>query len=174
MKRSKRMNRYEFLKQESLLSWSVIKWGWENHTLSFDNMLDYAVLQLESSNDENIAILAGLSETDRDTICQILNELVSKEPEQDSKGKWILAALLVIQESELDDQSKIDSLQEVYAEFDYPESLSKCSIYYVEPEKRTNVKIGDILSDPLIEMQKVIKQLFQIFGKNPETHDEVS
>jgi hypothetical protein len=165
MSDAKKKTRYDLLKRESLLSWTVIKWGWENHTLSFSEVLDYAILQLESSSDENIAILAGLSETDKDTMCQILDGLASKETVEGSKERWILASLLSIQESGLDDQGKLDQLQMVYADFDYPESLSKCSIYYVDPEKRNSVKVGDILSDPLMEMQKVIEQLFHEFGK---------
>lgn len=165
MTEAKKMTRYELLKRESLLSWTVIKWGWENHTLNFSELQDYAILQLEFSSDENIAILAGLSEADKDTMCQVLDGLASKETVTGSKERWILASLLSIQESELDDQGKLDQLQMVYAEFDYPESLSKCSIYYVDPEIRNSVKVGDFLSDPLMEMQKVISQLFQELKK---------
>ena len=159
----KSQSAYDLLKRESLLSWTVLKWGWEHHILGYREIQDYAISQLEYCSNDDVEILAGLSKSDQDTIIQILGKLAEKEPTvQDASDNWLLASLLLIQESNLDTQGKLDRLQEIYSEFNYPDCLSKCSIYYADDR---NAKLGDFLSDPLMEMQKAIAFLFHKLGK---------
>jgi len=150
--------RYNILKRESLLSWSLIRWALKGKKIPFDGAIDFAIMKIEDSFDENIAIIAGLSESESDLMQSLVERLAEKEFVHLFEETWMLAALLEIFEASISEQEKIDQLQEVYSEFNYSERLEKCSIYYTRPEQG-KVRVGDVFDDPLTEMERVIQQL---------------
>ena len=150
--------RYNILKRESLLSWSFIRWALEGKKIPFDSVIDFAITKMEEPIDENIAVLAGLSESESDLLQSLVEKLAEAESVRLPEETWLFAALVEIFEASVSEQEKIDRLQEVYSEFNYSERLEKCSIYYTRPEQG-KVNVGDILDDPLTEMERVIEQL---------------
>jgi hypothetical protein len=62
---------------------------------------------------------------------------------------YLLASLIALNESKLELNKKVDSLQEMYSLYMYPDVMSSCSIY-----SQDNI-------DPLEGMVKAIKQLKQ-------------
>ena len=49
--------------------------------------------------------------------------------EDTNLNKLKLAALLSLKESTISNKEKCDRLQELYADFNYPDDMSECSIY---------------------------------------------
>lgn len=87
-----------------------------------------------------------------------INELAAEDTTVHIEERWILAALICIEDSSATEAEKIDMLQEVYGEFNYPELLARCSIYFTDSAINTTNR-NDSLIDPLIEMRKVMKKL---------------
>jgi hypothetical protein len=159
----KEMNLIDIMKTNKLLDWNTLRMGFEKHWISKEDIIDFSINEL-TSNDETNIILSSLASCENETNENIL-EMIDKHiasrqivlHENDEIKKWLLGHLMFLDQLDLPDQEKIDQLQEVYSEFDYPEDMAKCSIYYVEPGKE--IKVGEYLSDPLQEMKKVIKSL---------------
>jgi hypothetical protein len=131
-----------------LLNWSVIALGLKNNWTNKKNIIDYAV-NLLKNGDNNInivSIAAGEYLDSHEFFSLVLTQAENKFFDYDI-DKWRLAFLLCIDESNANEQKKIDKLQEVYSQFNYPKDMYFCSIY----------STGN--SDPLLIMKQVIKDL---------------
>lgn len=128
--RRKEMDPLEVLGECRLLDWSSIWLGYKRGWVRREDICEYAISQLGDENcSENIAILAGggyLSDEEFEGI--ILNE-INSHGEAGSLDKWRLAFLLCIAVSNDSYADKVSELQEIYAEFGYPEDMASCSVY---------------------------------------------
>ena len=116
-------------------------------------MIDYAVsLLMTESDDEDIAVIAAGESLSDDELFDLVSAQSKNEDAGADLDKWRLAYLLCIAESDSSEQEKIDKLQDVYSQFDYPEDMASCSIYAQD----------DI--DPLMAMMQVVKGLRQKFS----------
>lgn len=131
-----------------LAQWSTILLGVEKHWVGREEIFEYVMSQLlNGCESEHTAIIAGggnLSDEE-------LFDIISKQTEAgncaaDMDG-WRLAFLLCIEMSNDSEENKICKLQEVYADFDYPEDMTSCSIYSQDR------------ADPLAAMNRVINKL---------------
>lgn len=124
------MDPLEMLGECRLLDWSSIWLGYERVWLRREDICEYAISQFGDENcSENIAILAGgdyLSDEEFEGV--ILNE-INGHDETGGLDKWRLAFLLCIAASHGSYDKKVSKLQEIYAEFGYPEDMASCSIY---------------------------------------------
>ena len=142
------MDASEILQELGLLSWSVISCGFEKGWMTKKQVIDYAVKQvLKGESSSNIEIIAMGEDLNDHEFLSLVNSESKAGEEQFSLKSWRLAKLIVIDNSDKNDQEKIDRLQEVYSSFHYPEDMSSCSIY-------ANDGI-----DPLIAMHNVIQNL---------------
>ncbi|WP_223522437.1 DUF2247 family protein [Pseudomonas sp. A-B-26] len=132
--------------------WSTIFLGFRKRWIRREDIFEYAMSQLlNGCESESVAIIAGgeyLSDEE-------LLEVISKQTEMTNyvaeMDKWRLAFLLCIEASNDNDENKINRLQEVYADFDYPEDMASCSIYSQDGV------------DPLVAMSQVVKKLRESF-----------
>ena len=135
-----------------LACWSTIFFGFRKNWIRREDIFDYAINQLlEGCKSVRVAIIAGgeyLSDEE-------LLELISKQMEMTNcvadTDKWRLAFLLCLDASNDSYENKINSLQEIYADFDYPEDMASCSIYSQDG------------IDPLVGMSQVVKRLKERF-----------
>ncbi|ASA57914.1 DUF2247 family protein [Vibrio gazogenes] len=132
-----------------LLCWATILLGLKKGWVSRKDVIDYAVALLVNGNEnEDVAIIAGGESLEDDELFNlILNQIKQTDDTASALDKWRLAHLLNIAESDYDEQTKLDRLQEVYANFDYPEDMASCSIYSQDE------------IDPLVAMMQVIEEL---------------
>ncbi|EGU56401.1 hypothetical protein VINI7043_21066 [Vibrio nigripulchritudo ATCC 27043] len=132
-----------------LLCWSTIHLGLKKGWVSRKDVTDYAVdLLINGNENENVAIIAGGDSLDDDEFFTLVsNHVRQPDDKASSLDKWRLAHLLNIAESDDNEQTKLDRLQEVYANFDYPEDMASCSIYSQDE------------IDPLVAMMQVIEEL---------------
>jgi len=89
--------------------------------------------------------------TDDELIGLVLNLIKTTDSAADL-DKWRLAFLLCIEASDDSDEDKVNKLQEVYADFDYPEDMASCSVY-----SQDNVS-------PLVAMSQVVQELRERFS----------
>lgn len=88
-----------------------------------------------------------VDEASEEDFFSALNKNAGPFEEFVEQEKWRLAFLVCISNLNSDDNEKIRLLQEVYADFYYPEDMAECSIY------------GDGRGDPLAAMMRVIAEL---------------
>jgi hypothetical protein len=146
---------YEELLELNLIDWPTLYIGFKKGLISKKDIEDYATLLLTEPSffEQDIALLANATNYDENAIEDMLTKLFDlnsliKENEID---KLKLAALLNIEKSPISNQEKCDKLQNLYADFDYPEDMADCSIYSTSP----NIS-------PLKAMNKLI---FSLRGK---------
>lgn len=165
------MTVYEILEQSDLIDWPVILVGWTERYVSRKNVIDWSVswlTQHESEDCESIIALAG-AEHDSDADIEIwltaAAELKAGFNIKDSnayaleKEKWRLAFLKSLQKERISDAEKINKLQELYARFDYPEDMQRCSKYGASDFAIEKGNAVQQYIDPLEALADVITQL---------------
>lgn len=131
-----------------LLCWSTILLGLKKGWVSRKDVIDYAVdLLVNGNEDEDVAIIAGGESLEDDELFNLISNQAKQSDNAAALDKWRLAHLLNIAESDDDEQTKLDRLQEVYANFDYPEDMASCSIYSQDE------------IDPLVAMTQIVEEL---------------
>lgn len=144
------MKSIEVLKEQNLICWSVLLAGLQRGWVEKSDIANYAIDILSAgldNGDENIAVLAGADSISDTEIKNLLLQVGGKIVSPESIEKWRLAKLTALEESALSEEEKLGGLQDVYAEFDYPEDMASCSIYAQ----------GSV--DPLVAMTEVISAL---------------
>lgn len=130
-----------------LLCWTTLFWGWKRGWVTRKDIIEYAVnLMMESKveGDENVVLIASGESFGDSELESLVYERVKNGDQGVSIDKWRLAHLISLAESDTSEQEKIDALQELYAEFEYPEDMASCSIYAQDE------------ADPLTVMMEVI------------------
>lgn len=131
-----------------LLCWSTILLGLKKGWVSRKDVIDYAVgLLVDGNEDEGVVTIAAGESLEDDELFNIVSNQVAQTDNAADLDKWRLAHLLYIAESDDDEQIKLDRLQEVYANFDYPEDMASCSIYSQDE------------IDPFMAMTEVVDKL---------------
>lgn len=126
------MKPIEVLKQLNLINWAVLFTGFQRGWIIKSDISNYSVSLLSDSlddGDENIAVLASADSFDDSEVKELLLKISDQYSEPEIIERWKLAMLITLNESGLSEEEKIDRLQELYAEYDYPEDMSSCSIY---------------------------------------------
>lgn len=146
------MSIYDQLKKLNLASWSTLLVGFDSGFISRQDIEDYATSLLEEKSSFNldIALLASIDDYDSNEMRKMIEKQLNlKYLDKEVEIKKIkLAALLSLEESSLSEEDKCYKLQELYAEFNFPNDMSECSIY------STNSKIS-----PLSAMHNLIVSL---------------
>jgi len=144
------MRSVEVLNNLNLLCWSLLFMGLRKEWVTKSDIEGYAVSLLSANldgGDEKIAELASAESLGDDDVRELLFQLGRADEQPDNVEKWRLALLISLSESVLSEEEKVDRLQELYAEFGYPEDMSACSIY-----SQNSIA-------PLIAMSRVISSL---------------
>ena len=156
------MSPFYILKSLDLLGWLTLLVGWERGWATKSDLEHYATDKLQNATCENdlvdTAILASAKQLDNAEIGQSLKQLAENTPErsQEALEKWRLARLIALQSQGLDWDEKVTRLEEIGADFGFPEDMRNCSRYAISDEATD--------SDPLESMANVIVGLRKHFG----------
>ena len=146
------MSPFKLLIRLGLIGWSTINLGFKKGWVKRKDIFDYAISQLVSgSNIEDVAVIAGGEYLTDDELIGLVLNLIKTTDSAADLDKWRLAFLLCIEASDDSDEDKVNKLQEVYADFDYPEDMASCSVY-----SQDNVS-------PLVAMSQVVQELRERF-----------
>ena len=115
------MSIFNTLKALNLLCWDVMLIGFKKNWINRDDISDYAVeLLLCDENDENVILIASCNFYDDSEVLSLLGKLANNQLAFSGLDRWRLASLVNISNADLNDQKKMDLLQEVYSRYDYP------------------------------------------------------
>ena len=138
----------KIMADSGLLCWSTLLLGMKKGWACRNDAIDFAVeLLVKGNNEEDVALIAAGDCLQDDEFFNLIKNRTTPTNRAVAIEKWRLAFLLSISGSDDDEQTKLDRLQEVYANFDYPEDMVACSIY-------SQHKI-----DPLVAMAQIIEKL---------------
>lgn len=155
------MNTITELSRQGLLCWQTVAVGFQNNWLNKDAVSDYAFKLLSEGLDggnTDIAVLAGTDSLNDREVSDLIRAICQREgtdtaqAEANALEKWRLSKLLALNSAEFSAEEKIEKLQELYADFDYPSDMAACSIYSQDG------------IDPLTAMQTLINELKQKLG----------
>jgi hypothetical protein len=136
-----------------LASWSTMLLGFRKRWVRRDDIFEYAINQLLiGSESERVAIIAGGRYLSDEELVEIVSKQIEVENCVADIDKWRLAFLLCVDASDDSDENKIKRLQEIYADFDYPEDMASCSVYSQDR------------GDPLVAMKQVVNRLREKFS----------
>ncbi|WP_407311129.1 DUF2247 family protein [Pseudomonas sp. nanlin1] len=142
------MSQLDVLTDLNLASWSTIFVGYTKHWINREDIFEYAMSQLLNGCDsENVAIIAGGKYLNDEEILDIISKQINIKDFVVEMDKWRLAFLVCIDQSNDSDEKKLKRLQEIYADFDYPEDMASCSVYSQDGIA------------PLVAMSQVVKRL---------------
>ncbi|MHC8340462.1 DUF2247 family protein [Pseudomonas sp. HLT2-19-2] len=135
-----------------LACWSTIFFGFRKRWIRRDDVFEYAISQLlNGCESERVAIIAGGEYLSDEELLAIISKQMEMTDCVADMDKWRLAFLLCIDASDDSDENKINRLQEIYADFGYPEDMASCSIYSQDGVC------------PLVAMNQVVKRLRERF-----------
>lgn len=147
------MSPLKMLIELGLMCWSTIVIGFGKGWVKRKDIFDYAISQLASgSSNIDVAVIAGGEYLNDDELLGLILKQMKKTDSASDLDKWRLAFLLCIEASDDCDENKINRLQEIYADFGYPEDMASCSVYS-----------QDGIS-PLVAMGKIVRELRERFS----------
>ncbi|EJM32571.1 DUF2247 family protein [Pseudomonas sp. GM25] len=141
----------QVMKELGFLSWLAIFIGFQRGWMNSQEVIAFASDQYFSgkgSENDTLEELVSARYVKENEIKVALLMLADSDLDEETVlERWRLACLLSLSHAELSDEEKIARLQEVYADFDYPEDMRFCSIYSLGTK------------DPLIVMSEVVQKL---------------
>lgn len=159
------MSAFDVMKQTNLLDWYTLLVGLEHGWCKERDLIDYAEVALMRVSGEIdgdlLTVASGKSIPGGELISAGLHylETCGQPMSQDKKikaiEKWRFAHLSWLLQSENSDEEKVSVLQELYAQFGFPDDMVSCSIYSSDE------------SGPLIAASRVVEGLSRRFLSVP-------
>jgi len=147
------MDKVDFINNYGLLSLQLAYVGLENGICfkeEFDNNIINYLLE-NNSEDALIEIAINCKELNSEELNQTLKQYIEKNDIQYNEFEllevWRLASFEQLLKSNYTDQEKVDKLQVLHSDFNWPEDMYGCSIY------------NDIKMPPLEAMKLLINKL---------------
>jgi hypothetical protein len=133
------MSAFDVMKQINLLNWHTLLVGLERGWCKKENLIAHAETCLMQAGDEidsDLVTIASGEKISEDELLSIgvhfleaQGHPMSQEEKIDSVEKWRLAHLAWLLQCHASDEEKVSMLQELYAEFSFPDDMASCSIY---------------------------------------------
>jgi hypothetical protein len=148
----------DILDDLNLLSWDVLACGRQRGWATASDLSKFATARLAAGiDDAELAAVAELASAERLSAADVDHLLSQLSPVQSGQDcpesdTWRLAKVVELQSQELGWEDKVTRLEELTAEFGFPEDMQGCSRYAAGT------------ADPLDEMAAVIVNLKNQLG----------
>ena len=157
------MSVFETMKQLRLLDWYTLLIGLERGWCKKEHLIDYCEeiinqqIDCDGIDEGLITVIATKNPSNEDVVATVLQLLKKQkkppilEKKIEAIEKWRLAHLYWLLQQNLPEQTKLNVLQELYAQFEFPDDMAACSIY-----SRAEI-------DPLVAATNVMEKLSHQF-----------
>ena len=165
------------LLESELLDWPTVALGFRQQWMSVEEVESFAVSLVLKDVDPPSEVVdltsSQLSDLDIRERLDVLVEGSLGVDERVSLRRWLFASLTVLDQSSVDEDTKLVRLQELYAEFGFPEELRYVSPYNFLPlERSESVGLGGQTSSPLHWFQTTLEALrVELVGSVDERPD---
>lgn len=132
----RRVTAFKWLVDSGLMDCATVRFGYDSGWISREGVSDYFtdIVCSDGFDGCDLALLLAVSSSLSDVE---FNGIVARLPSGGGLSvinRWRLGKLVELELSDITDDEKICILQDIYAEFDYPEDMAGCSIYSVTSE----------------------------------------
>lgn len=117
---------YDFVSNKVKLTWTDILYAIKSNLLSPDSAIAHAVVQISKTEEHNQVLFDLASLFDGESIQPYLDQLASLEEgldESELNEKWLYLLLDWIFENKDKYTDPLGMVEEIYADFNYPESI---------------------------------------------------
>jgi len=117
---------YEFICKKAILSWNDILYGVNNRIISSDVAIEHAVFIISKGEDDNKGLLELASLYKGEDIHPHIDKLAEAESVEDNEviiEKWLYLLLTWIYENRENYDDPLSMVEQLYGEFDYPDSI---------------------------------------------------
>ncbi|MBM3199228.1 MAG: DUF2247 family protein [Chlamydiae bacterium] len=160
LRKIENMTVFDVMKKFKLLDWHTLLVGLQQEWCKKQDLIKYGEKILEETEsafvDDNLAIIASGETLAKEHLLTVVLNFLAKHEDVHSENekakaveKWRYAHLYWLLQSDKTEQKKIDLLQELYAQFGFPDDMAECSIY----------SRGEV--DPLVATATVVEKLSQ-------------
>lgn len=110
------------------MSWEEASWGYHNQYIDWSDLVDLACDRLaENEDDPIVAELAGVSKSEAFEAGSLLDKLTARSIDgnvNEIKAKWLYLCLSWLFENRALASDPLETVEEVYSDFDYPEDVA--------------------------------------------------
>lgn len=118
---------YAFIRKRTNVSWRDIHFGLVNQLLAPDAPIALAVDQVDELADPPAALLDLAGAGKNQPTLELVERLAEGEPghsDDEIRSKWLYLVLAWLYEHRHEDSDPLQRIEEVYADFGYPEQLA--------------------------------------------------
>lgn len=164
---SKSITAFDALISLSVMSWRLAQIGWKRRWLSAEQVGRIAEVLYTSCNEKHqqelIAMLAYPSSLTDEEIANYITTLSEQEPvpSRDPLKLWQLAKIIGVVHSTADWEAKVDDLDYIFSDLNYPQDMQPCIRYGSgrDPVLEARVLIADLLKSlRIVESDHEIEQ----------------
>jgi hypothetical protein len=119
---------YQFIRERVRMSWREIRFGLVNELLDPEAPIELAVDQVRELAEPPEALLELAGAGRGEPTLRLVEQLADGEPqrpENEIRDKWLYLALGWIYEHREENPDPLQRVEEVYADFGYPEQIAK-------------------------------------------------
>jgi hypothetical protein len=129
---------WAFIRSRAHLTWREVEFGLQNGWLTDEAAIDIAISHVTASDDSpDVVELASVLPHERCKVPEIVRRLTKRGPEC-SKDKWLFLLLAWLYEHRDDIEEPLGGVEELYADFDYPEEMASF-VRYMPPQDPSRV-----------------------------------
>ncbi len=119
---------YEFVRERTRLTWREVHFGLVNELLDPRAPVSIAIEEVIARAEPSAALLELAAAGKDDPTFDLVERLARDEsqfPEEEIRGKWLFLVLAWLYEHRNEDPDPLQRVEEVHADFGYPEELSR-------------------------------------------------
>jgi hypothetical protein len=118
---------YQFVRERTRMSWRDVRFGLVNQLLDARAPVELAVAQVGERAEPSVALLELAGAVKGEAAFELVDHLANEEPphsEDEIRDKWLYLVLAWLYEHRAEVPDPLQRVEEVYADFGYPEQLA--------------------------------------------------
>ena len=118
---------YRFVAERTRMSWHDVRFGLVNQLLDPQAAIEMAVEQVTECEDPSNSLLELAGASKNEPIMELVEQLArgeSARSEEETRNKWLYLVLAWIFDHRNEDPDPLQRVEEVYADFGYPEHIA--------------------------------------------------
>lgn len=160
------MSRASILSDSHLLDWSTALVGFQRGSMTAAEVAELAVAKIGAEAGPIGRDLAEVASAEALMVADVVDHLTTLSEssaavdDELAVRRWLLASLIELEQSRLDEEAVLARLQRIYAEFGYPEELRYVTPYNLTPgDWALDPQIGRSTSSQVETFHRVLRDL---------------
>lgn len=156
---------YDYASSKANFSWHEILFALNHELLSSYSAVEHAMEELRSVDDYSDALVELASLNEGEPVREYVENLANLEKDMatDTESKWLFVLLSWVYENRSDYNDALQVIEQIYADFDYPQSIESFVRYMPSDEpslgsvKKDSERLYEKWNSYLISQSEVYK-----------------